>query len=231
MRKKQSNDYNTRLFSGGLRGRFHFARFEWLRESLRELGGAQDTVVELGCYDGKTINFLGKKPRRYLGFDENWEGGLPIARELWAAEKSYEFRSCSSPSEMLTDERFDLAICMETLEHVPPAFIEPYVARMAELTRGHILITVPTEKGPVFAAKHLYKRLFGNYQPYTLAEYVNAALGRLHKVERNDHKGFDYQVVIDAVQKHFRVIKTTPYPIRALPLALGFGIGIVAKSR
>lgn len=231
MKKRQGSNYNQRLFSGGLRGFFHRARFNWLSQNLREMGGPQDSVIELGCYDGKTIRYLPVKPRRYVGFDENWEGGLPIARDLWADERGYEFVSCSSPADMTTEERFDIAVCMETLEHVPPALIEPYVARLAQLTRGRIYITVPTEKGPVFASKYLCKRLLGNYQKYTFAEYLYASAGMLDKVSRNDHKGFDYQVVIEAVSKHFKIVKVTPYPLQSLPLPLGFGIGIVGAAR
>lgn len=231
MEKRQGGNYNQRLFSGGLRGFFHRARFEWLSQNIREFDGPQESVMELGCYDGKTIRYLPVKPKRYVGFDENWEGGLPIARKLWEAEPAYEFRSCSSPADMTIAERFDIAVCMETLEHVPPALIEPYIARMAQLTRGRIFITVPTEKGVVFASKYLCKRLTGNYQKYTLSEYLYASAGRLDKVARDDHKGFDYQIVIEAVRRHFKLEKVTPYPLQALPLSFGFGIGIVGAPR
>lgn len=230
MIKRQGNNYNQRLFSGGLRGFFHQARFNWLSQSLGEAGGPQENVIELGCYDGKTIRYLPAKPRRYVGYDENWEGGLPLARELWAAEREYEFILCSSPADMTKDERFDVAVCMETLEHVPPELIEPYIARLGQLARK-IFITVPTEKGPIFASKYLVKRLFGTYQEYTFAEFLYASAGMLDKVKRNDHKGFDYQIVIDAVRKHLRIVKITPYPLQSLPLPFGFGIGIVGESR
>ncbi len=187
--------------------------------------------MELGCYDGKTIGYLPSKPARYVGFDENWEGGLPIARQLWSSERGYEFLSCSSPSDMTTPERFDIAVCMETLEHVPPRLIEPYIARMAQMIRGRIFITVPTEKGIVFAAKYLCKRLSGNFQAYTLSEFLWASVGRLDKVGRDDHKGFDYQIVVEAVRKHFKLEKVSPYPLQWLPLSLGFGIGLVGASR
>jgi hypothetical protein len=73
--------YNKRLFTG-LRGRLHRLRYQWLVERLRTLESESVSLVELGCYDAKTIQFLdeaGIRVARYLGLDANWEKGLDLA--------------------------------------------------------------------------------------------------------------------------------------------------------
>ena len=123
------NAYNERLFgSSAIRRWHHEARFRWLSHTLRRLGCAPDSVVEVGCFDGKTIGFLPRVPSRYLGCDANWEGGVDLAREAWRGRAGIEFRECRSPGDIrLGGETFDAAICMDTLEHVPPDMLEAYV--------------------------------------------------------------------------------------------------------
>src|SRR5260370_28172639 len=82
----ESEDYNARLFSGGLRGRLHQARFHFLAEVTRDV--PKDTIFEIGCFDGKSITHLPKRPIEYVGADAGWEGGLAQARRLWP---QYEF--------------------------------------------------------------------------------------------------------------------------------------------
>lgn len=58
--------YNKRLFSSGLRKCWHLARFYWLREQLsRNFGVSLQgcSVIELGCFDVKTLDYLPARPR------------------------------------------------------------------------------------------------------------------------------------------------------------------------
>ena len=61
--KKAGYGYNERLFSGGFRSKLHLARFRWLQSEIAKRKCRIDSVLELGCYDGKLIEFLPKKPR------------------------------------------------------------------------------------------------------------------------------------------------------------------------
>jgi hypothetical protein len=224
--------YNQRLFSGGIRKWIHEARFHWLNDSLRKLECVPSSVIELGCYDAKTIHFLPEKPLRYVGLDANWEKGLDLAREQWKDETGYEFLFCRKPEDVQVSGLFDISICMETLEHVPTNLVEPYLEFLSVHTRKYSFITVPIEKGLVFATKYLIKKIGRmDAERYTLAEFSNAAFGRLERIPRHEHRGFDYCEVIQSAGRFFDILDVSSYPIPFLPDSIGFGVGIIGKAK
>lgn len=231
MKSRTAYSYNERLFSPGLRRKFHTARFEWLATSLTTLKIPCTRVIELGAFDGKVIDYLPVKPVRYLGLDANWEGGLELARARWRDEANFTFQECHAPEDMnIGAETFDLGICMDTLEHVPPPLVDPYLYELSRVITGYILVSVPNEKGLVFFLKYLVKLVSGgDVQPYSVREFLNATLGRLENVARQEHKGFDYNAVIQSVSRYFTVCRVSGYPFGFLPNALNFGIGIIGK--
>src|SRR5262245_36632075 len=93
-------DYNERIFTGGVRRYLHTARFRWLNHELARLQCSYDSILELGCFDGKLLDFLPTKPTRYKGFDANWEGGLTLAQTRWRNEPGYEFYYARVPDDM-----------------------------------------------------------------------------------------------------------------------------------
>lgn len=233
MKKCSETAYNERIFSKGIRQKLHMARFEWLAESLLRLKCEYRTALELGCYDGKAIDYLPQRPTRYLGLDANWEGGLDIAQDKWANQSNYVFRRCTSPEEMgIEGEQYDISICMETLEHVLPHMVAPYLERLARATKQYLFVTVPNEIGIVFLLKHITKRLLGgDTGSYTLSELVHETLGNTDKVERWDHKGFNYKNLIVQISDYFEIVEVSGHPLTFAPADLNFGIGIIGKSR
>ncbi|HEV8128086.1 MAG TPA: class I SAM-dependent methyltransferase [Candidatus Eisenbacteria bacterium] len=234
LKKKSEAGYNERLFSGGLRGRLHGSRFAWLNESLRKIGVPCIHVLELGCFDARSLHYLPRKPEAYLGLDANWEGGLDQGRSLWRDDPTVRLELCSTPAELRAHaggQRFDTTLSLETLEHVAPEMVEPYLEEIARVTTGYFVVTVPNEKGPVFLAKYLVKRSFGDYFSYRPVEVWGALIGRMNLVERNDHKGFDYDDMVRQIGRYFDVLEVSGYPFRRLPRWMNFGVGIIARAR
>lgn len=60
---------------------------------------------------------------------------------------------------------------------------------------------------------------------------MNAALGNLEKVERNQHKGFDWKKFVGQVERHFDVLQVSGHPLQGLPASCCFSIGILARTR
>ena len=231
---KDGFGYNERLFSGGIRQRLHIARFDWLRRELIELGCSYSSVIELGCFDGKLIALLPVKPMRYAGFDANWEGGLDAAVKRWRAYPEYSFQKVLRASDMSlrNGEVFDIAVVMETFEHIPPELVGDYLAMLSRHLKGYLFVTVPNEKGVVFLAKWLVKKMFGkDSDRYTMTEAINATFGRMHLVSRNEHKGFDYRRLIEQIDNYFDVVKISGHPLSFLPTSFCFGVGILARTK
>lgn len=227
--------YNDRLFSGGLRGWLHGARFEWLRGRVAEFAQPPRHVIELGCYDGRALDFLSVPPLRYDGFDAGWEGGLRRARERFAGCEHITFHECRNPDQMnVTRAQVDLALALETLEHIPDDMLDGYLAKIADALApdGVFLVTLPVEKGPVFAVKHAVKAaIHRDAERYSVPEYIYQSLGITHNVARDQHKGFDYAAMIARLRRHFRVEKITGIPFSALPPIMNFGVGILCRGR
>jgi hypothetical protein len=228
--------YNERLFSKGFRARVHLARFAWLRKmAAKYLPEKSLRVVELGCFDGRSIGWLPVKPALYDGFDANWEGGLDIGREHYVSDPSVRFHVCASPEEMAVDPQgYDIGLSLETMEHVPPDMVEDYLKVLAGSVKGAVFFTVPNEIGLPFAAKMAVKKLIyrdSKDEAYTFGEFWNEVFGDTIKVHRSEHKGFDYRRFVEQVGQYFDVKQVTGVPDTWMPPALSFTVGIVAVPK
>lgn len=228
MKSVSEAGYNERLFSGGIREQLHTARFLWLRKAVKRTGAKCARVVELGCFDGKALDYI-PDPVIYEGFDANWEGGLELAKARLRPGISFHF--AAQPDDMQLKGMFDTALSMETLEHIPPGLVSPYLARIAAHLDGYFFATVPVEIGPVFLGKWLAKRVLSrDSKSYTFREVFWATAGRTDHVQRNEHKGFDYRRMVRQIEEHFDVLSVEGCPWR-LPPPLCFTVGIVARSK
>ena len=235
MRKKQDDGYTDRLFSSGtLRGFFHNSRFLWFRRTLEKLPLSDYRAVEIGCFDGRLLGFFPRPPVLYEGLDADWEGGLSAAQAAYAGHASWRFRLVTTPSALadFRDRTFNVGAALETLEHVPPDLVDGYLKELARVVDGYLLVSIPNEKGIVFLVKWLVKRfVFGSTQDYRVSEIVAATLGRMDKVARHDHKGFDYAVLLRQIEQYFDLVKVEGVPFSFLPPALSFTVCVLARSR
>jgi len=231
---QEKSSYNDRLFKPkSIRKFLHLARFKWINKQLKKYKIEYKKVIELGCHDGKVINYLPKKPEIYKGYDANWEEGLEFAKKNFLEFKNYSFHESNNPKDIKLnkDEIFELAISLETLEHIPVKMLCPYLEKISKNLNGYFFITVPNEKGPFFIMKRLARPQEDSYE-YTLKDYVNLLFGKTNSVERDNHKGFDYDHLIYDLKKYFDILEVKGLPLgNFLPKFLCFGIGIVAKTK
>lgn len=230
--------YNERLFDGkSFRSKLHFARYHWVNKWIEKWNLISYSMLELGCYDGKTIDFLSNKPLSYAGYDANWEGGLDIAKTKWQYRPEYTFHTCEKPEDFSNNSQcYEISVCLETLEHIPAADLEAYIRQLASKTTKYCLISVPNEKGPVLFFKHIIKSLTqdkGQTESYSVKELLYGSIGRMDKVKRIDcgHKGFDYDTLALLLKKYFTILKIEAIPMNGIPHALGFNVGFVLKKK
>ena len=181
--------YNERLFRKGVRRWLHEARFLWLKQKTGELAIDTRNVLEIGCFDARSLDYFVRAPELYVGLDSNWEGGLDSAKQKYRGNTNYKFVETKNPtdiSESCGNIVFTLALSLETLEHISPNLLDEYLYQISKVLQGNFLVSVPNEKGLLFLAKYLTKKIYvGGARQYTFSEILYATIGRLDKVSRD----------------------------------------------
>jgi len=229
--------YNERLFrAGSLRVLYHQQRFQWVRDVLRRLNLNPASVVELGCFDGRLLDNLPSLPSTYVGLDAGWEGGLNLAQST-RATNSIRFLCSTDPVDLsrFPEGSFSLGVAIETMEHISPQLIDDYIAQLSRIVDGHLLVSVPNEKGVPLLLRQSVKSLMswneeGSSDKYTAREFLDGVLGRMDRIARHEHKGFDYDALVRQIAKRFEIASVEGIPSRALPPSLSFSVGIVART-
>ena len=85
------------------------------------------SVVDLGCKHGEWLSvFREHGVERLLGFDQ-------AKRESRVIIDRSEFRTADLRSSLSLPERFDLAVCIEVAEHLPPDSADPLIETLTTL--------------------------------------------------------------------------------------------------
>lgn len=184
---------NEKFFSASFRGKFHFARLDWLIKKLNGLDCTKNTYLELGYFDGKTLDYLPDNFVKYCGYDANRENVLEIVRQKYADSGKIELVECSNADEFNHRETYDISISMETFEYLTKCGLEKYIEKLANSTRYYLLASVPNERGLFRLLKYISKvTFFEEKEWYSFKDILNITIGNLHKVRRNEgrHKVF-----------------------------------------
>ena len=227
MGKSTKVGYNKRLFESGYARRYvHLSRFRWLAGVTNGRVLRSDTVLDLGCFDGRSSQYI-PKPLKYIGLDASWE--QPTS--LFESEIN-EFKYCDNPEDFKAHlKQVDVFVSLETLEHLNENILPKYLEILSESDIKTGFISVPNEIGLVFLVKQIVKRIFfGNEWNYTAKEFFYQFLGLVHKVERNQHKGFSYRNLYKELGSLFNV-KMTSIHGRYWPLFLSSQIGFIITPK
>jgi hypothetical protein len=226
--------YNDRLFNGNRARRFlHERRFWWLIDRLRRLSIRRADIIEIGCYDAKTISYLersGITVNRYVGY-EAADYLVEGVGAQWAARPEVAIMKSTTASDIDLSATFDVGICMETLEHLPDELVDGYLQVLANVVRGPVFFTIPVERGAMLVAKQLGYRIFGMYgDRLSWRDLLNGALSQTDRIPRHEHAGFDDRQMIKRIARHFNVTESgglfVPYFT-----TLNFTVGIVGSAR
>ena len=225
--------YNDRLFNGNLARRFlHERRFWWLIDRLRRLGIRRADVIEIGCYDAKTISYLersGVAVNRYIGYEAD-DDIFDWVKAQWAARSEVAIVKSKSPSDIDLSETFNVGICMETLEHLPDEHVDGYLQLLARVVRGPVFFTIPVERGAMLVAKQLGYRALGMYgDRLSWRDLLNGALSQTDKIPRHEHAGFDDRRMIERIARYFDVTESGGLFVPFFT-TLNFTLGIVGMA-
>ena len=222
----------------------HARRFEWLKSKIACLGKSDISVLELGCNDARSIEYIPVPIRRYMGLEAGWRSGwengkaygLESAQVRFRDDPHLEFRRSERYEDLeRVPGKFDVAIVLETFEYLEPSKLETYVSVLSEklIDDGAILATMPNEKGVPLLVKALGSRLSGVPRSgYTPAQFWNALIGRLDRVPRalRGRRGFDYQMMSEIIWRYFPHGYLESVEPANAPLWLSLNVGLVARK-
>lgn len=136
------------------RGRFLYTSYvnEVVKSCMKI---APKSVLDIGCGDGKVLDVI------YNAYNKDIKNkpylcGCDISIKALQFAKAFNTEIDWIQGEFKNiDQKFDLIICMEVLEHIPDGEIENFINDINQKLNeeGHLIITVPTICAPV-APKH-----------------------------------------------------------------------------
>jgi hypothetical protein len=225
--------YNDTLFNGNRARRFlHERRFWWLIDRMRRLGIRRADVIEIGCYDAKTITYLergGIAVNRYIGYEAD-DDVYSRAQLQWASRPEVTLVKSTSPSDIDLSSTFDVGICMETLEHLPDELVDGYLDVLARVVRGPVFFTIPVERGAMLVAKQLGYRVFGMYgDRLSWRDLVAGALSQTERIPRHEHAGFDDRQMIKRIARYFTIAESAGLFVPYFT-TLNFTVGVVGTT-
>ena len=153
----------TRFWSWGFR---YLGGFQVVLDILREI--QFDSIVDVGCGDGRFLSeaqiyFSGKT---LLGIDYS-ERAVKLARVM---EPNVEYQTVNILDRPL-GHQFDVATCIEVLEHIQPGYVEKFCESLASVIKsgGKLVLTVPHSNTAVNAKHYQHfnsKQLTDLFEPY-----------------------------------------------------------------
>lgn len=146
----QNNVVNYRTLAWGFKYFCYLLHFKNRLESLKV-----NSVLDVGCGEGRFLGLLNSEIRRKVGADLS-ERAIGFAK---AFHPYIEFMA-KDASEI--EEKFDMVTAIEVLEHIPDEEVIHFFNKLANRTNEHgkIMLSVPTIVKPL-SAKH--------YRHYDLA--------------------------------------------------------------
>ena len=210
----------------------HARRFATGLRLARSFSGSR--ILDYGSGDGTFLALAmmtDSPPAAAIGA-ELLDTVIDDCRARYSAEPRMSFVQVTSLDSPEHANRYDAVFCMEVLEHVFDW--EPELERMSRLlkTGGTLVVSVPVEIGVPVLVKQIVRtiagwRKIGHYPgttSYSWSELASAVFaGRAQHVERpvfdfggspaHDHKGFNWRVLHERLQRQFDItdVVASPY--------------------
>lgn len=215
----------------------HGFRYKHLYAFISKLASSDKPIriLEIGAAHGKVFQALNDRFNiEYTGIEIE-ESFVTLAKERYGHCDNFQIHHADALDKLslIQDHEYDVAISLETLEHIP----EHNVVRLLEGLRDsqvkHFVFSVPVEIGPIIWIKNIGSYLMGylRYKEYTPAQTFWAGLYALDRLPRHGlaHIGFDWRWLAQTVRHNLTITKIKRLPLPFLPTGLSTSIMIFAK--
>lgn len=149
-------------------------------------------VIDIGCGDGKLIATLSSQfiQSSFLGVDYS-EQAINLARLMNRGDKQNLSFQCADITKERIDEKFDLGILMEVVEHIPKEGLLDFLKSVRSLIseRGAVICTVPSTHLSVT------KKHFQHFTPQSLKDEFESAGFTVKSVSLIDGKSTAFRIL------------------------------------
>lgn len=230
--------------TGGVISWSHGSRFEMARTLARPFAGQK--LLDYGCGDGTFLTYVSDLVPDAVGTDIN-PTQIPVGDDKNFFVLSDDFRKSHQ-------RHFDVAFCMEVIEHCGEADADQVLRDLFMFVKpgGRVVISVPNEIGLSLLAKEFFRTLAAfrkvgqyehkeNYRARELFKMVFAGKrsaiprplyqGKIFDktVHYHGHKGFNWKSFQHKLEQYFEVERREFSPLPALKSALNSQVWFVLK--
>ena len=232
----------------------HGSRFRLARALVEPFAGKR--LLDYGCGDGTFLALVHDLFPHALGVDVD-AGQIADCARRFADVSGVSFLTANRLRDEAHASRYDVAVCMEVLEHCPDDVQIGVLDRLhdATATDGTIVISVPIEIGPTLVAKQAARGLVAlgglkeyasreRYAPGELMRMVFAGVGTQFPREEylgsdadgqpsrfTGHKGFNWRKLQRAVEHRFTIEQRLFSPMPLLGSFLNSQVWLVGRKR
>jgi 2-polyprenyl-3-methyl-5-hydroxy-6-metoxy-1,4-benzoquinol methylase len=227
----------------------HGSRFRLGRELVAPFAGRR--LLDYGCGDGTFLSLVQDLFPEALGVDVAADQ-IADCRLRFASAPGIVFLATGALNDLRHRNRYEIVVCMETLEHCPDDIQVTVLDQIHSVTApgGTVVISVPIEIGPPLLAKQGARALVAigglseyatreRYHPGELARMLFA--GAETAIPREEykgdlgsrftgHKGFNWRRLQRTIERRFAVERRLFSPLPLLGAWLNSQVWFVCRK-
>jgi 2-polyprenyl-3-methyl-5-hydroxy-6-metoxy-1,4-benzoquinol methylase len=229
----------------------HSSRFDTTIKVVKEYAEDSSTLLDYGCGDGTFLKMVSHLFSEALGTDVSPEQIYDCQQRL-ARESTLKFCLQTELDAQEYNSYFDIAVCMEVLEHCPPKQAEIVINNLKKLVKqdGVIIISVPIEIGPSLLIKQITRAIAGwlrqgdydkSLESYSLSELLQMTFAtKSSSIPRpiygdnfpfHGHKGFNWRALRQELSKEFEIEQTLFSPVGWLGGLISSQTFLICRNR
>ncbi len=211
----------------------HSSRFKTTISLVDKYARNYNNLLDYGCGDGTFLTMVSNLFSEALGTDVSQEQIYDCQQRL-SGETKLKFCLKTELDSQKYNSYFDIAVCMEVLEHCPPEQAEIVINNLKRLVKedGVIIISVPIEIGPSLLIKQITRAIAGwlrqgdydkSIESYSISELLqmifatkSSSIPRLiygDDFPCHGHKGFNWRALRQELSKEFEIEHTLFSPV------------------
>jgi len=229
----------------------HSSRFQTTRRLLENYADSNGKLLDYGCGDGTFLAMVNDLFSEAVGADLALRQ-VQDCQERFAEVSQLSFVHTSELELKPYQSSFDVAVCMEVLEHCLPEQVEHILSQLQQLVKptGIIIVSVPIEIGSSLLIKQLTRNIAGllrqgdyaaSIERHTLKEFMQLifAKGSTH-IQRpiygdsnpyHGHKGFNWRSLRLKLAERFEIEQTCFSPLGGLGGFVSSQVFLVCRNR